>query len=449
MPGARTKREAMPTLLSLADALLETVQAWEIAAAVPKEGRLGGSRHDAFIHAPKRQPPATGPALIAAHRPPVRVTRRSSSGPVQNPSVARVPALPNPEELRALLHDHRHAYASTSEPERRVSRAHIHLLKWLLENQIQAWSSWTVETARGEVFEGPMAPIPANDWDELSVTYSARFVDEDRSIPYCAAELPQWQGEAGGQQVTGRFVWHGIMVDLDQFQRALGGLQSILSKVALLRPSPARAGWAVRVDGKVIPVAAPATKEGLQRGLKALWVLIRGPEVQLPYILLEAAARRRVVTRPGAVRVDEKKALDGLRARLDKIFLEFWHGGISDIDANRLVCSALSAQAEETKRGATSLGFEQVLAELVQQSPKRGAAPGRKTPTFATEARRTVQGNLDQATAAVRSALDGRLPGLPDNPEKRLGNLLDDHLVDRPLLWVAYAPPPLMIWRAE
>ena len=422
----------------------------EIVDAVPIKNRLGRTRLEPMFKNKRWGELATGPAFREdqqrgwSYRIKLEDIRRE-----YGTYGKRVPALPeDADQIKALLHDHKNAWESTSKSEQRLSTAYLHLIEWLRSGSLIAGSaSWTLRAVRGDVITGGPTLLKIEEWQDPLLTFGVDSLNSEKLRSTCIADVAGWYGYIEGEEVSGTRTYHNVFVDLDQFLGLLPELQDQPRNVALIRPKSADQAWRLRVDQTLIEIKVDSRQGGLQRGLRALWLLLSVPNAPIPYILLEQAYRRNVQTRPNEGDADAKRALQGLRDKLSHLFTTIWEGqhtapatSINDVRA------ALDIDSSRSPNGARAIGFLDLQLALTSSEPGEGAA-AYKTPTFA-EINRTVKENLGTALAAIGGVAERHVPGLPAHYAPRVGHLLDKFL-KRERHCAVFRPAPMPTWRAE
>jgi hypothetical protein len=215
--------------------------------------------------------------------------------------------------------------------------------------------------------------------------------------------------------------------------------------------------WRVRFDSAEFHLGELKGFESIERGLKALWVLILFQGELLPYLLLEAATFREADTQRRGADAASRAATLHLRARLKDVFEKL-------LDARSTASAAVKdvrVELEEINRDRPDWGVELDLPAIsALLDPRRTALDGRiRAPVRLTESKESVRISLNKAAMRIRTAIEGKVGKLPELPARfggsdatldALGCLLNDLLPNDSVCWARFEQKsPAPFWTAE
>jgi hypothetical protein len=349
-----------PTRIWLAEAFRAVVDRAETMHNVDQTNRLGAAIGSALpISLPRIE--AVGPRFgtrFTSGRQPLRGGGYSA---LQPPAV---PAVPDAEQLRLLLEDDVRSEEDTSPAERRVCAAHRWLAEALRSGRIRAWArEWIVPPEQG--WEGVCTAsdvlIPPGQWDEAECDLDYRS-DTLRSHR-------DFETRLNGHRIRGRLILDQIALDEVQLSAALQDLRAIGVRAELhIGSDNGRDTWTIAWNAQNWRVETPCTEKP-SRGMCAIALLLRTPDVLVSYDLLDGLKRKSGHTRQK--NSEWNRMLDQLHEKIDPISRRVFEQAVDIDEAEKAVaaaCRGFERQAsksfEENRRNNRPRAGERVRASV-------------------------------------------------------------------------------------
>jgi hypothetical protein len=379
--------------------------------------------------------------------------------------------LPSAEQLKAMKADMLRGPTALSPAEERLYRAHRILVESLQEGKMQAWGARHHQTVRGKPLPpGDLEAIPKGLWSGIKITYFSETLEDGRVLPSCTFHDKRVTTIRDQEEtVLESIEYRDIVVASREFTAVLLETLPRLredkrnwfrpARAVLVRPSSVEdtRSWRVRFDSAEFPLGELKGFEGIERGLKALWVLILFQGEPLPYLLLEAATYREADTQRRGPDAASRAATLHLRAGLKDVVEKL-------LDARLTASAAVKGvrdKVEGINRDMPAWGVELDLPAIsALLDPGRTALDGRiRAPVRLTDAKESVRISLNKAAMRIRAAIEGKVGKLPelqarvggsDATLNALGCLLNDLLPNDSVCWCHFEQrSPAPFWTPE
>jgi hypothetical protein len=306
---AKLAAKSETQLIWLNLAFLKALGHSEEAEGVPTTERLGSVADAGIGELDVARPsvPATGPQFRRQFTSKPQPKRGGGTWPATEP---RVPALPNRDQLAAMLHDNLEARDETKLAERRACEVHRQLIDCLSSGRIKAWAEEWIADASGERLTRPSGPVAATYWRDCQVDYRDGTVQPSGG----------WETRVEGHRLSGQLLLREVALD----ENALDTQLKIRTVDAELwhEMTGGREIWTIKWSGSSINIEC--TKQpSLSRALHAIETLLRNPKRSISCHLL-AGLNRRKVAKVGSD--PESIEINRVRGLIDSECLSFLRG---------------------------------------------------------------------------------------------------------------------------
>jgi hypothetical protein len=329
-------KESKRSRIPLGSAFRWVLERFEILRGVDPGQRLGLA-HGGLLTA--SWPPkilAKGPgfeSLLA-----VRYYEERKTGPVAQRPPMYVPDLPGEEHLMWLLVDHESDIEATSMAERCLCWAHKWLLEALQSGGVAAWGDQYIEIAESFDGQGNPAFLREGAVDARGRPATSRIDEEEVpqglwegcSIDYrnetASSRDRNWRRAAGdGYMREGFLRIENVVLDRAGLEKLLPTIGTERNRVEAELTMEAAGGdetWVLRWNGTECRIAVAASNVPLSRGMRAIAILLRHPDVRTSYFLLDGLKRKTNSGRPNHGRLTDPREtarLDRLREKVDPL----------------------------------------------------------------------------------------------------------------------------------